>query len=237
MRNPSWVRDEVILALDLYLKAGRRQLSASHPAVVRLSRLLNALPIHASEARAHNFRNPEGISMILGNFLGIDPQHGKPGLSRNSRLHVEVWRDFNDCEATLRQTAQAISRSAARPQIVERSEWSEEEFPEGRLLMRLHTSRERNRSAVERKKANVLSVEGRLACEACGFDFEKVYGELGSGFAECHHTLPLAEAASSRVTRLADLAIICANCHRMMHRSHPMKSIDELRHLLKRRQQ
>ncbi len=28
-RNPSWTRDELILALDLYFRSGRRQLDAS----------------------------------------------------------------------------------------------------------------------------------------------------------------------------------------------------------------
>jgi predicted HNH restriction endonuclease len=43
MRNPDWVRDEVILAMDLYIGAGRRQLPAAHPDVVALSGILNRL--------------------------------------------------------------------------------------------------------------------------------------------------------------------------------------------------
>jgi predicted HNH restriction endonuclease len=27
----------------------------------------------------------------------------------------------------------------------------------------------------------------------CGFDFKDKYGELGEGFAECHHTIPVSE--------------------------------------------
>jgi predicted HNH restriction endonuclease len=45
------------------------------------------------------------------------------------------------------------------------------EAPEGRLLSRGHRFRERNRRLVERKKAQLLRETGRVACEACHFDF------------------------------------------------------------------
>ncbi len=82
-------------------------------------------------------------------------------------------------------------------------------FVEGEVLTRLHLIRERSTDAVRRKKERVLSETGRLACEACGFDFSEVYGPLGEGFAECHHTQPLANLAGERATRLTDLAIVC----------------------------
>jgi 5-methylcytosine-specific restriction protein A len=105
---------------------------------------------------------------------------------------------------------------------------------EGRVLLRLHRSRERNRNLVARKKSCVLNQTGRLECEACDFDFAAVYGLLGYGFAECHHIQPLAQAAEDRVTTLADLAIVCANCHRMLHRR-PWRSVSKLRELINSR--
>jgi hypothetical protein len=106
-----------------------------------------------------------------------------------------------------------------------------EEFLEGRRLLRLHRSRERNRKLVARKKQMVLAATGHLACEACGFDFAAVYGSLGQGFAECHHTLPFAQAAGERRTKLGELVVVCANCHRMLHRR-PWHTVAELRALL-----
>jgi predicted HNH restriction endonuclease len=66
----------------------------------------------------------------------------------------------------------------------------------------------------------VLRATGSLVCEVsgCGFDFFRTYGELGREFAECHHRVPLSLLAGVRETRLEDLAIVCANCHRMLHR-------------------
>ena len=94
MRNPDWVRDEVILAMDLYFRAGQKQLPVSHPDVILVSELLNRLPIHDPASRAATFRNANGINMILGNFLRIDPQHRGAGLGRNNHLQDEVWAEY-----------------------------------------------------------------------------------------------------------------------------------------------
>ncbi len=62
---------------------------------------------------------------------------------------------------------------------------------------------------------------GRLRCEVpgCGFDFHKCYGELGDGYAQVHHLRPLSAASGTGVkTRLKNLAVVCANCHVMIHR-------------------
>lgn len=111
----------------------------------------------------------------------------------------------------------------------------EAEAVEGAILTRIHRLRERNPSLVQAKKEGMIEKEGGLACEVCIFDFEGVYGELGRSVAECHHTKPLSEFESEEKTRLDDLAIACANCHRMIHRGRPWLSIEELREVLKNR--
>ena len=103
---------------------------------------------------------------------------------------------------------------------------------EGRELLRLHRTRERSQPLVALKKREVLLAEGRLECETCGFDFAAAYGPRGEGFAECHHTLPISQSAPDRRTRTSELALVCANCHRMLHRR-PWVSVQEL-HLLVR---
>ena len=56
-------------------------------------------------------------------------------------------------------------------------------------------------------------------CGICGFDFEKVYGELGKDFIEVHHIKPLFENQSEMVVDpKTDLICVCSNCHRMFHR-------------------
>src|SRR5271167_2011588 len=63
------------------------------------------------------------------------------------------------------------------------------------------------------------SHDGHLRCEVpgCRFDFESVYGEVEAGFAEVHHLRPLAEMDGSVETTLDVPAVVCANCHRMLH--------------------
>ena len=60
-------------------------------------------------------------------------------------------------------------------------------------------------------------------------DLSKTYGDLGEGFIECHHKVPVSELKPGAKTKLSDLAVLCANCHRMLHRRRPWLSVDELR--------
>jgi hypothetical protein len=53
------------------------------------------------------------------------------------------------------------------------------------------------------------------------------------GFIECHHLVPLHELRGLRKTRLEDLALVCSNCHRMLHRQRPCLTVNELRRLRK----
>jgi predicted HNH restriction endonuclease len=106
-----------------------------------------------------------------------------------------------------------------------------EEFVEGRLLLVLHKRKERNPKAARRKKQLALATTGRLECEVCGFDFESIYGSLGVGFAECHHRVSLSELSENHRTKLRELAIVCANCHRMLHRR-PYYTLERLRSII-----
>jgi 5-methylcytosine-specific restriction protein A len=105
---------------------------------------------------------------------------------------------------------------------------------EGRKRWRTHLRRERDTGLVREKKRRHQTATGGLACEACGFDFESEYGLRG--FCEVHHRLPLAEGEDERETRLEDLAVLCSNCHRAIHRLGPeMMTVEELRRRVERR--
>jgi hypothetical protein len=104
---------------------------------------------------------------------------------------------------------------------------------EQRRLYVLHRTRERRLRA--RKIEDVLQRSGgRLVCEVpgCEFDFGEIYGELGEGFAHVHHLKPLSSAGKGMHVKLSELAIVCANCHAMIHRGgecRPPKDLIEVR--------
>ncbi len=230
-KNPNWAREELILALDLYFRLDRRLEGPTHPEVERLSDVLNRLPLHGSD-ESNTFRNPAGVAMKLGNFRARDPDSPGAGLQRGNRLEAQVWEEFAGDTGRLRAVAAAIRSGMDEAREAGTPEEEEEEFAEGRVLTRVHRLRERNRRAVARKKKQVLAETGRLACEACGFDFQCAYGPLGTGFAECHHIVPVSEAPQRKTVRTADLAILCANCHRMIHRTRPIASLERFRKIL-----
>jgi 5-methylcytosine-specific restriction protein A len=103
---------------------------------------------------------------------------------------------------------------------------------EGRVLLLAHLSRERDPRLRARKIKEARTQLGYVRCEACGFDFERTYGERGRDYIECHHKNPLSQTGRT-TTSLIDLALVCSNCHRMIHRSQPWLSLDELRSLLR----
>lgn len=92
----------------------------------------------------------------------------------------------------------------------------------------------------ERKKANrdaAIAVHGTV-CMACGFDFEKVYGEYGKGFIEVHHTKPLFENDEEIIPDpQKDLICLCPNCHRMVHHfRNRVLSLEELKQIIEETQ-
>jgi hypothetical protein len=54
-------------------------------------------------------------------------------------------------------------------------------------------------------------------CSACGIDFRLILGGRGVCVLQVHHRLQLALSDLPRVTRLEDLAVLCANCHALIH--------------------
>jgi 5-methylcytosine-specific restriction protein A len=75
-----------------------------------------------------------------------------------------------------------------------------------------------------------------LICQACGFDFQKVYGELGEGFVEVHHRIPVSMMGPDYfVNPLSDLVPLCSNCHSMVHKCDPPLRIEVLSELISQR--
>jgi predicted HNH restriction endonuclease len=64
-------------------------------------------------------------------------------------------------------------------------------------------------------------------------EYGGAYGARGEGFIECHHTKPVESLGDDTPTKLSDLALLCSNCHRMIHAKRPWLSLAELSAALK----
>ncbi|GGY17115.1 HNH endonuclease [Streptomyces djakartensis] len=229
MRIPTWTEDELVLAGALVVRNGWRELRTTDRAVHELSELLRSLPLHRPEARAlPSFRSPDSVSRKTTDFMtnhssysGKKTRCGKPTL-----FMIEA---FTTREAEMLQAARAIEEGIASGDLhaipPQPDEVDEEGVTaiEGRLLVRRALARERDPKLRSLKIEQVRRRGSTLQCEVCEFDFARIFGDLGEGYIEVHHLTPL-HASGPRETSLDDLACLCANCHRMCHRSRPGES-------------
>lgn len=98
---------------------------------------------------------------------------------------------------------------------------------EGGIKVRISKSIERS----PKLRQQALDIHG-YKCQVCNFDFELTYGKWGKDFAEVHHIKPLSElkGETQRTNPKSDLAVLCANCHRMIHRKKGITlSLEELK--------
>jgi len=105
---------------------------------------------------------------------------------------------------------------------------------EGRARLVAHLVRERNQGLRRQAIQAALDDQRRLACEVCSTEMENVYGEHGRGFIEVHHRVPLAQTGERHVS-IADLALVCPNCHRMLHRGQPLPTVELLSEIIHQR--
>ena len=108
-------------------------------------------------------------------------------------------------------------------------EYSDIEYHEGTRKLIQVNAYERNKDAREK----CIKIHGTI-CKACGFDFERTYGEHGKGFIHVHHIIPLNLIGSRYVVNPeTDLIPLCPNCHAMVHRfKDKVLELDDLKALI-----
>lgn len=78
----------------------------------------------------------------------------------------------------------------------------------------------------------------KIYCSACNFNFENFYGEIGKGYIEIHHLIPIFvredNFEQSITEALSGVVPVCANCHRIIHRKNDqLLSIPSLQELIR----
>lgn len=208
--NPDWNRDETLLALDLlYLHGG--PIHKGHADAEALSSLLRGALIHPIADRRPSFRNADGVALKMQNlFSAIDPTRG---LS-SSAMDRELVAEFPKSRAAEVAALASMIREAIVVGDAAEPLSDDEVFVEGHLLTSQHRSRDRRL----RKKLLAKTGDDHLVCAVCDFTAPALERRLRESFFEAHHIRPLAETQGLRATRVTDLALVCAGCHRFVHR-------------------
>ena len=92
-RRP-WMREELLVALGLYLRVPFGQISQRNPEIIRHAALLN--------------RSPAALSMKMGNLASLDDSLKRSGLRNASRADREMWAEL---QADWSATADAIAEA------------------------------------------------------------------------------------------------------------------------------
>lgn len=113
-RNPPWSREELILALDLYLRFRGALPGQDSAEVAELSALLGKMGRASGLTEDATYRNANGVYMKMMNFRRFDSDYtteGKVGLTRGNKQEEGVWTEFATNPERLASAVAAI-RSA-----------------------------------------------------------------------------------------------------------------------------
>lgn len=208
--NPDWSWDETLLALDLLYRHGA-PIHKGHEDVAELSALLRSALIHPVEGRRPSFRNEDGVALKLQNLMSaIDPERGLSSSATDRKLVAEFPSSRANEVAAL---ALSIRDAIARGESVELLP-DDELFEEGQLM----TSRHRRRDRRLRKKLLDKTGDDQLICAICNFAAPPLNRQLRESFFEAHHIRPLSDTQGTTSTRVSDMSLLCANCHRYIHK-------------------
>lgn len=168
-----------------------------------------------------NARDTFDILFENGRIGWVDRAGQHPSLSSSFLRVHEEWKERSDVELE----TFVLALHAGMPISGDRVARPPEARTEGGEIVYASIRRERD----PRLRDDAIALHG-LDCMACGFNFERAYGSLGRGFIEIHHVVPLAEAGKSATDPARDLIVLCANCHRIVHRKQGLcLSLDEIR--------
>jgi predicted HNH restriction endonuclease len=162
------------------------------------------------------------------NFLDVD-WHDEP---RDIKFNRQVFGQPTVLPIS-EQTYISLFRSPTSKSFTDEDE---KDFPEGKEAYRYHKSRERNQTVIRIAKTQRVTADPFLKCEICGFSFRERYGRIGVGYIEAHHCVPLSESTAVVKTKPSDFAMVCSNCHRMLHRRRPWLEMGNIRSLMRRKQ-
>jgi 5-methylcytosine-specific restriction protein A len=162
------------------------------------------------------------------NFRAQDPRVEGTGQANAGAPTEEIWAEFwngNEIDrARLEAAISAMLYPGSEPESLRSLEAEVDTYegysPEGRRRLVTHFKVERNRQVVEDAKAAWFAHDPFMHCCVCKMSFLKTYGPRGHRFIEAHHRhRKVSDLEVPTIPKIQDFAPVCANCHRMLHRS------------------
>jgi len=218
-------RLDLLISLRAYDQTFGSPVSKKPGEPVSLAAILTGRAVSSIYAKVMNFRSLDSREPGAGQENGGEP---------TSRIWNEFWTgtdlDRYRLDAALSELLSPGSEPVSLKQLEAEADEATDCNTEGRRRLVTHYRIERDRRVVDRAKAAWIVADPLLRCSTCRMSFLETYGDLGTGYIEAHHKTPLSDLASGDEieTRIEDLAPVCSNCHRMLHRKGGC-SVDELR--------
>lgn len=230
--NPDWNWEEVILGLEFYLAntEGRRWRKRIRESNIRWE--LEQLRKLCGGATSPTCRNENGVYRKIMNFACLDPDSGKNGLEHWNKLDEVAWDTFHGNPEALKKECQSIkqkikggARSFNKPPKIPAIVSNEDSAMEGARIEQRTYRRKR-----DQRLRNAALKNAHGICAVCDVDYSKILDGEGVEVLEVHHIGQLSNLDAPELHTLSDLAVVCANCHALIHKKpkNPL-SIKELR--------
>jgi hypothetical protein len=185
------------------LNEGRDILTFEHS----LKNARDAFDSHFTETQRKGWKDGKGLpNKLSGASLNVFKKF-------NALKETEVWQRISDFADKDSKNYEVVFENLL---AVEESEKGESTVKtEGGIKVYISSKVERNPSL----RNDAFNIHG-YDCMVCGFNFEEKYGIWGKDWAEVHHLKPIAERKDRKTITnpKTDLVVLCANCHRMIHR-------------------
>lgn len=164
--------------------------------------VINAIPVSSTLWDKVNFQGiSQGNACEIANISNID---------NYDILLQDIWNKFTPYFRTDFKTSPTFTEILETE--IDNTDNSIS-VAEGKLRLVTHYARERDRNIIRAKKQQAIQRQ-TLECEICEFSF---INKFGVEFIECHHKTPISQSGVTETT-LDDLGLVCANCHRMLHK-------------------
>jgi len=227
LTNIQWETEEHLIILDTWFK--KKSFSSFEHLIKEIELKLVQLKAYCAYfSKTLDTKNVELIKLAFNEITTISHGHK----IKNSSNLLNLFHRFRNDPEELSNFIEILYEDISMNIYSVPVEHEETLFYEGDKQAKLHIHTERDPRIVKAKKNQFKAMHNALYCEACYFNFENCYGLRGVNYAQVHHLKPLSELDSKSLIHLNDLAILCSNCHSMIHRKKPWLSLESLKKII-----